>query len=93
MSTLFLKKFQGSFVELVINLTMTEELENGDSKVGPLILQSFVVDIDDKFVYLGQNPLQVDSAIKIDDIRLVNITDPSNYEDDILDPERDKELN
>lgn len=89
----FLKKFQGKYLEFVINMQMTEELESGDTRVGPLVLKAFVVDVDDRFVYLGDNNLEIDSAVKIDDIRFVSIVDMSIFDDEILDPERSEDLN
>lgn len=93
MNHMFGKKFQGSYMELIVNMTATEEQENGDYKSGPLVLRAFIVDADDKFVYLGENPLQVDSFVKIEDIKYGVITDPSSFDDILVDSERDTDLN
>lgn len=95
---LFLKKFQGQYMEFVINMTMNEEFADPQSgepmtRIGPLVIQAFVVDVDDNFVYLGNNPLEIDSAVKIEDIRYVSIVEPVGFEDSISDPERDESLN
>lgn len=92
---MFLKKFQSQFVEIITKRDMVISQEDGSAVNAPLIVHGFVVDEDNAFVYLGENPLQISRAVSKADISLVEITDPSNYEEEMefAGPETDEELN
>lgn len=93
MSNLFLKNFQKSYVEIIAKTAIPTETEDGGIIGNPIIAKGFVVDADDDFIYLGRTPIQIDVAIKKADILLVEITDPDGYEELMLNPEHDEELN
>jgi len=89
---MFLKKFQGQYVEIVTKRDMLTDMGNA-----PLMVYGFVVDEDSTFLYLGENPIQIARALKKDDISLVEIADPNAQEEVHMmggnDPENDEELN
>lgn len=88
--SLYLKYFQGQFVEIIAEVNM---IDDEDNKV-PLLIQAFVVDRDGENTYLGTSPLEVNSSLLNDDIKFTTITDPSNFEDSIINgPETDSDLN
>ncbi len=95
MSSLYLKYFQGQFVEVIAQVTMTEEsdVEGQESKV-PLLLHAFVVDRDNENTYFGHSPLEVSCSLSNADIKFTTITDPEVYEDSMFSgPESDESLN
>lgn len=79
MNSLFLKKLHGKMVQVITNNSMLT-----DHGPAPLVEAGFLVDCDDKFLYLGsQNPLEITKAIKIDHITLID-TDLPNLEEEKL---------
>lgn len=95
MSSLYLKYFQGQFVEVVAEVTMTEEDgPDGQGNKVPLLLHAFVVDRDNDNTYFGHSPLEVSCSLSNADIKFTTITDPESYEDTmIMGPESDESLN
>lgn len=88
--SLYLKYFQGQFVEVIAEVNMVDDEEN---KV-PLLLNAYVVDRDNENTYFGSSPLQVSSSLLNDDIKFTTIIDPVDFDEVMIPgPETDSELN
>ncbi len=73
---MFLKKFQGQYVEIVTKRDMLTEMGNA-----PLMVYGFIVDMDNEFLYLGENPIQIARALSKADISLIEVADPELQEE------------
>ena len=87
---LFRKNFQGQFVEIVADMEIRDE----EGSKMPLVTKGYIVDCDDKFIYLGSTPIEIDSCIKFDDLKFCTISDPDDFEEVLSPgPESDTDLN
>ncbi len=91
--SLFYKLFIGEFVDVITkqHLEITEQKEETlQSSRSPLTFSGIIVEIDEKFVYIGNSEGGISTAIKIEEIVAVNASAPP----DVQKPKEDnKELN
>jgi len=80
---------------------MVKQIEQTEDSVReinePIVFQGFFLDADDSFIFLGDTPDEVCSAIKRDEITSIHIAKPQNIFDDVLDsmgePEDETDIN
>ena len=65
-STVFYDSFIGEYV--IVFLRDNKNME---------ALTGYLLDMDDSYYLLGQTPDQISQAIKIEDVKYVTVTDPS----------------
>ena len=90
-SELFWGTFIGEYVEVLC------KFETPDSGKLPLAVQGYMLDADDRYYYIGQNPLEVTSVINKDDVAYIalieNIDPAMQILEDLPLPETDEENN
>lgn len=101
-NSVFGLSFEGEYVYIVTKIKTKRQYTNPETgeivdEVAPLGILGFILDMDDKFFYLGEDPHQISKAIKITEVSFIEISKPKTAYDDILDsmgnaPD-DKELN
>lgn len=57
--------FAGKFVEVLCKYGTKENM--------PLVIQAHLVDIDDDYYFLGENPIEIDSVIKRQDVVFLSV--------------------
>ena len=88
---LFESIFQGEYVEIIQGIDMAKE--------GPIpvAIYGYVLDTDDKFIFIGDSPHEINKAILKSSIKIISITTPRTEEDDLLDsipePNREEDFN
>lgn len=101
-SEVFLLSFVGEMVQVLTDfvLTTSQQKETLDGDVSsedlahPLIVEGYLLDSDDNYIYLGPTPDQIGQAIKKDRVIFIQILDKTDNLSDILDslsskPKRD----
>ncbi len=87
-SELFKVTFIGEMVEIIVNSEASE--------TGKMIVQGYLLDFDEDYYYLGENPLAVSTALKRDLVSLISIHDLIDPSLDMLrnmpDPEDEDEV-
>lgn len=92
-SEVFLLSFIGEMVQVLTDfiLTSSQTRESLDGEVSsedtahPLIVEGYMLDSDDTYVYLGPTPDQVGQAIKKDRIVFIQVLDKKDDISDIMD--------
>lgn len=101
-SEVFLLSFIGEMVQVLTDfvLTASQINESSDGSVSsednshPLIVEGYMLDSDDTYIYLGPTPDQVGQAVKKERIVFIQILDKKDSLSDIMDsltskPKRD----
>jgi hypothetical protein len=100
-NNIFFETFVGEFVEIVQDFEITQSIsisEDGPQELRvPMTVAGFVMDCDDRFVYLGPDGESVNQALPISTIKHIGIVDmkepaPDAFED-LPDPEDKKNYN
>lgn len=88
-SDVFWISFAGQFVEILCKYETAEKM--------PLVIQAHLVDIDDEYYFLGENPIEVDSAVKKADVVFMATIKTKNPMMEVLEdmaaPETEEEVN
>lgn len=89
-SSQFLNVFGDEYVEIVTNLNITTSInvsEEGHVQPVemPLTVSGFVKDVDNMFVYLSKDGVEVDQGVPLNSIKHVAIIDVNKGSDDLLD--------
>lgn len=96
----FYNIFVGEFVQIVTEV-QTKTVQQSEEEIKesnhPVILEGYLLDVDDDFYYLGDTPNSISSGVKKTKIVHIQIAEPKSYMDDILDempmPENEDEIN
>lgn len=64
-SELFWVTFAGEYVEMLCKYKTTDE--------APLVIQAFLLDIDNTYYYIGDSPIQVNAVIRKEDLCFMKI--------------------
>lgn len=90
----------GELVQVICK-TIVKQVEQNDEMVKelnePVVFEGYLLDVDDTYLFLGDNTNEVCSAIKKEEVSSVHITKSISIFDDVLDsmgePEDDKDIN
>ena len=87
--------FEGEYVNILTKMISHRSMQNVDTgditeENTPLTVTGFVLDIDDEFIYLGEDPHQISKAVNRESVEYVEINNPTSPFDDILDQLGDK---
>lgn len=89
-SNIFFETFAGEFCEIILSLEIPHNI-NMDSEGNthemrmPLTIQGFVMDADEDFIYLSPDGESVNQAFPRRDLKHIQIIEPSNPMQDLLD--------
>lgn len=90
-SDLFWVTFVGEYVEVLC------KFETPESGRMPLAIKGYMLDVDDRFYYIGNSPLEVISAVNKDDVAYICVIDNIDPAVEILQntpvPEAEEEIN
>jgi len=64
-NSLFLTTLVGEFVEILATYETSAKM--------PLVIHGYLLDMDDDFYYIGNNPLEVRSVVKKDHVTFIEI--------------------
>jgi len=84
----YFKIFVGELVAITMNFKITgqEMDEDGSGKMTeePLTAIGYLLEEDDQYYYLGEDPRQVTVAVKIKDVMITSVIEPADMEDRVL---------
>lgn len=83
MTQLFLY-FAGEYVQVMTNLTSAVPISDGDFIEAPYIVEGFLVDMDDLFVYIGNKPDTIGQAIRLETVVSVLCTEQTDPYEELL---------
>lgn len=85
---LFHITFIGEFVEILTPI-YRKHIQGDESGVSdetiPIVLQGYILDIDDTYLYVGDTPEAITQAVFKNDARIIRIVKEQNPYDDMLD--------
>lgn len=91
-SDLFFTTFVAQYCEIMAML----ESQNTSGSILPMVMQAYVVDADAEYYYLGTNPLEINSAIKRNSVKFIQIIEDLSVEQKLLndmpDPKSDEDV-
>lgn len=64
-SDMFFSTFLGEYVEILCRYETAAD--------GKMMLEGYLLDMDDDYYFVGHNPIEITAAIKKEDVSLVNI--------------------
>lgn len=83
--------FQGEYVEII------QSIDSSEGHMLPVAIYGYVLDTDDMFVFLGDSPGEITTAVLKSGIKIMRIAEPRSEEDELLDsleePKRDEDFN
>ncbi len=96
----FVLAFMGEFVNVITDIMIVDYAQNDLQTLeqnAPMIARGFLLDADNNYLYLGDNPLEVSQAISKARITMVQIErKKSKYEemlDEMGDPDKKEDIN
>lgn len=96
----FVLAFMGELVNVVTDIMIVDYAQNEDNTIeqnAPMVARGYLLDCDQQYLYLGDNPLEVSQAIARSRITMVQIEKKkSRYEemlDDMGDPNKREDIN
>lgn len=96
----FVLAFMGEFVNIVTDIMIVEYVQNDTQTLeqnAPMVAQGYVLDIDDVYFYLGDNPLEVARAIAKNRIVMISVERKKSKYEELLenmnDPNKREDIN
>lgn len=96
----FVLAFMGEFVNVITDIMIVDYAQNDVQTLeqnAPMVVKGFLLDSDNNYLYLGDNPLEVSQAIAKNRITVVQIErKKSKYEemlDEMGDPNKKEDIN
>ena len=96
----FLLSFVGEYVNIVTDIMIAEYTSTEDGPLEqsvPMVCRGYVLDIDNEYVYLGEDPFEVSQAAKKNRIVLIQRELKRTQYDEILeglaDPKKEEDIN
>lgn len=70
-----LKNFEGKYVVILLSsVSMSESNpETGMVTSGSVLIEGWVIDMDDTFLYLGDNEIEITDCVKLDGVARITI--------------------
>src|SRR5574343_512079 len=84
---LFFMTFVGEFVSVLSTMEHTAMMQTEEGMVeetAPMILQGYMLDMDEEYYYLGETQMNVSRAIKKSSVNAIEITDRKDEFSDLL---------
>jgi len=100
--TNFFELFRGEYCEMILGLEVTTSITLDDSGSPqqvrmPLTVTGFVMDVDDQFLYLSPDGININQAFPMNELKHIQIVDVQDEVDQALDeaspPEDDRGYN
>lgn len=88
LASLFFTTFIGEYVQLTTNVMQSVSSQNEEQIVTqeiPVIVEGFLLDLDETYFYLGSSPDAVEHAVKNDSIIHIAIVNPKSELEEYLD--------
>jgi len=96
----FVLAFMGELVNVITDIMIVDYTQNDDNTLeqnAPMVARGYLLDSDENYLYLGDNPLEVSQAIARSRITMVQIDrKKSKYEellDEMGDPNKREDIN
>lgn len=96
----FMLSFIGEYVNIVTDIMIAEYTNTEDGPLeqnAPMVARGYMLDADDDYVYLGEDPFEITQAIQTKRIVLVQREIKSSAYDDLLngmpDPKKKEDIN
>ena len=87
-TSLFHLSFVGELVEILMPLYRKNVQGNEEGIMDqtiPIVVQGYILDADDEFLYLGDTPEEITKGIKREDVRYIEVIKEANPYDEVLD--------
>lgn len=84
----FVLAFMGEFVNVISDIMIVEYVQSEAQTLeqnAPMMVNGYLLDADDTFLYLGENPLEVTQAVARNRITLVRVERKKSKFEEILD--------
>jgi hypothetical protein len=84
----FVLAFMGEFVSVITDIMIVDYAQNDVQTIeqnSPMIARGFLLDSDNNYLYLGDNPLEVTQAVARNRITMVQIERKKTKYEEILD--------
>lgn len=96
----FVLAFMGEFVNVITDIMIVDYAQNEVQTLeqnAPMVAQGYLLDEDDNYIYLGENPLEVTQAVAKSRITMVRVErKKSKFEemlDEMGDPNKREDIN
>lgn len=81
----FILAFMGEYINVVTDIMILDYAQNEAQTMeqnAPMVARGYLLDEDDKFVYLGDNPLEITQAISKNKVAMIQVErKKSKYEE------------
>lgn len=80
--------FIGEFINVITDIMIVEYVQNDAQTLeqnAPMVAQGYLLDVDDMYLYLGENPLEVSQAIARSRITMVRTDRKKSKFEEMLD--------
>jgi hypothetical protein len=84
----FVLAFMGEFVNVITDIMIVEYTQNDSHTLeqnAPMVAQGYLLDADETFLYLGENPLEVSQAVSRNRITMVRVERKKSKFEEMLD--------
>lgn len=81
----FLLTFIGEFVQVVSSFVMNVSSNGEDMGESPLIVEGYLLDMDDDFIYMGDSPDGITRALKKDTVVFIQFLNNEDILSSLLD--------
>lgn len=92
-SDLFMSTFVGEYVAIISQLNTFD----AEGVALPLEVQAYILDVDERFYFLGDSPLEINSVIDKSEVKYIRIIEDIPYDVQILNemgnPQNEDDLN
>jgi hypothetical protein len=92
----FVLAFMGEYVSIITDIMILDYSQNDSQALeqnAPMVARGFLLDEDDHFLYLGDNPLEISQAVAKKKIAMIHMEKKKNKYEELLDEMGDDPTN
>jgi len=83
----FVLAFMGEYINVVTDIMILDYSQNDVQSLeqnAPMVARGFLLDEDENFLYLGENPLEISQAIAKNKVAMIHMEKKKNKYDELL---------
>jgi hypothetical protein len=83
----FVLAFMGEYINVVTDIMIMDYSQNDIQSLeqnAPMVARGFLLDEDENFLYLGENPLEISQAIAKNKVAMIHMEKKKNKYDELL---------
>jgi hypothetical protein len=84
----FILAFMGEYINVITDIMILDYAQNDSQSLeqnAPMVARGFLLDEDEHFLYLGDNPLEISQAIAKNKVAMIHMEKKKNKYDELLD--------